>query len=97
MTDPNMTMARRAAEAAHSYTIAQATPVAPSVPVPAPEVYITRAEVARRLHRCLRTVDNWMQRGLIPYYKIGKTVSFKWSEVEAHLRDTFRVDRAGGA
>ena len=92
-----MTVARRAAEAAHAYTISQATTVAPLAPVSVPEVYIKKSEVARRLQKQVRTVDNWMKRGLLPYYKIGRTVCFKWSEVEARLRETCRVDRAGGA
>ena len=58
-----------------------------------PEVFIKKREVARRLQKQVRTVDNWMKRGLLPYYKIGRSVSFKWSEVEEHLRDTCRVRR----
>ena len=58
-----------------------------------PEVYIGKTEVARRLNKTLRTVDNWMQRGILPYYKIGRSVEFKWSEVELHLAQTCRVRR----
>lgn len=50
-------------------------------------------EVARRLNKKVRTVDNWMQQGLLPYYKIGRSVSFKWSEVEQQLRRVCRVCR----
>jgi excisionase family DNA binding protein len=42
-----------------------------------------------------RTVDDWMKRGLLPYYKVGHAVRFKWSEVEAHLAQTCRVVKAG--
>lgn len=59
------------------------------------EPFITKAEVAQRLGKRIRTVDNWMQRGLLPYYKIGRSVSFKWSEVELHLKQMCRVCRAG--
>ena len=55
------------------------------------EKYITKRDVARRLSKTVRTVDHWMRRGLLPYYKIGRTVSFKWSEVERHLGETCRV------
>jgi excisionase family DNA binding protein len=58
------------------------------------EGFIDKVEVAKRLQKKLRTVDNWMQRGLLPYYKIGRSVSFKWSEVEAHLGQTCRVCRS---
>lgn len=57
------------------------------------EGFIGKPEVAKRLNKTLRTVDNWMQRGLIPYFKIGRSVSFKWSDVEAHLAQTCRVCR----
>jgi excisionase family DNA binding protein len=57
------------------------------------EVFITKREVARRLNKDVRTVDKWMQRGILPYYKIGRSVNFKWSEVEVALARTCRVSR----
>ena len=57
------------------------------------EGFINKPEVARRLGKRLRTVDNWMQRGILPYYKIGRSVSFKWSEIETALARTCRVCR----
>lgn len=62
-------------------------------PVTPAEEFIGKSEVARRLKKTLRTVDNWMGRGLLPYYKIGRSVSFRWSEVEAHLAANYRVCR----
>ena len=56
------------------------------------EPFIGKAEVARRLGKKLRTIDNWMSRRLLPYYKIGRSVSFKWSEIEAALARTCRVN-----
>jgi len=58
-----------------------------------PEGYIGKPEIAKRLNKTLRTVDNWMQLGLLPYYKIGRSVVFKWSDVETHLAQTCRVAR----
>lgn len=55
--------------------------------------FISKREVARRLNKKVRTVDNWMRAGWLPYYKIGRTVAFRWSEVEAHLGQTCRVCR----
>ena len=57
------------------------------------EPFIDKPEVARRLNKEVRTIDNWMKRGILPYYKISRSVSFKWSEVEACLRDTCLVNR----
>jgi excisionase family DNA binding protein len=56
------------------------------------EPFITKPEVARRLNKRVRTVDNWMQQGLLPYYKIGRSVAFKWSEVERQLRQVCHVN-----
>jgi len=59
------------------------------------EGFINKVETARRLNCALRTLDTWMKRGLIPYYKISKKVGFKWSEVEVALRENSRVNRGG--
>ena len=62
-----------------------------SQPPAGAERFIGKTEVAKRLNKTIRTVDNWMQRGLLPYYKIGRSVVFKWSDVESHLSQTCRV------
>ena len=59
-----------------------------------PEPVINRREVAKRLGSGVRTVATWTKNGLIPYYKLGgKTVLYKWSEVERHLNERCRVWR----
>jgi excisionase family DNA binding protein len=55
------------------------------------EGFIEKPELARRLGKTIRTIDNWMHRGILPYYKIGRSVAFKWSDVETHLAQHFRV------
>ena len=60
------------------------------------EPFIRKPEVARRLQRQVRTVDNWMKRGILPYYKIGRSVAFKWSEIEVALARTCRIYRGRG-
>ncbi|HNW08038.1 MAG TPA: hypothetical protein PK202_14260 [Verrucomicrobiota bacterium] len=57
------------------------------------EEYIDKREVGKRLRMQPRTVDAWMRRGLLPYYKLGRVVRFKWSEVECHLSERCRVVR----
>ena len=57
------------------------------------EPYIDKGEVGRRTQMRPRTIDDWMKRGLLPYYKVGRSVRFKWSEVEAHLAANCRVCR----
>lgn len=62
-------------------------------PNPAPEGYITKEEVARRLKKTVRTVENWQRRGILPFVKAGRSVLFKWSDIEAHLQQNFRCLR----
>jgi len=57
------------------------------------EKFISKRDVARRLGKTIRTVDHWMKRGMLPHYKFGRTVSFKWSVVERRLEE-FKVDAA---
>ena len=66
-------------------------------PVIAAEPFIKKPEVAKRTQKTIRTIDGWMASGLIPYYRVGRSVLFKWSEVEAHLRDTCRICRRSPA
>jgi excisionase family DNA binding protein len=67
--------------------------VADSNQIPAGERYLSKVEVAARLGMTARTIEHWMQRGIIPYFKIGKgrraTVLFKWAEIEAHLKANY--------
>jgi excisionase family DNA binding protein len=71
------------------------TTIQPTETKPAAESegYITKAEVARRLKKTVRTIENWQRRGAIPFVKVGRSVLFKWADVEAHLHDNFRVCR----
>ena len=57
------------------------------------EEYITKEEVAARLKKTARTVENWQRRGYIPFVKIGKSVVYRWSDVLAHLEQNFRICR----
>ena len=59
------------------------------------EVFINKAETARRLGCGIRTVDAWMRLGIVPFYKVSKRVMFRWSEVQAVLERNCRVDRGG--
>ena len=61
------------------------------------EDFIGKPEIARRLNKTVRTVDNWMKRGILPYYKLGHSVVFRWSEVESYLHANCRVSFRRGA
>lgn len=32
-----------------------------------------------------RTVWEWVSKGILPHYRIGRSVFFKWSDIETHL------------
>lgn len=70
--------------------IGPGTRVGPEV-VDGVEPFIDKPEVGRRTGMRPRTIDDWMKRGFLPYYKLGRSVRFKWSEVEARLRERCRV------
>ena len=59
-----------------------------------PEGFITKPTVARRMNKCTRTIDNLMREGL-PFYKVGRSIIFKWTEIEAFLAANCRVSRRG--
>ena len=55
------------------------------------EGYINKPECARRLGKTVRSVDTYMKLGLIPFYKLGRTVAFKWSEVDEYIKSHHRA------
>lgn len=56
---------------------------------------LTKTEVAAYAQCTTRCIDNWMKLGYLPYFKIGRTVRFKVSDVDAYLIENFRVARRG--
>jgi excisionase family DNA binding protein len=59
------------------------------------EPFLTKLELAEHLGVTGRTVDNWMKKGYIPYYRIGRNIRIKLSVVEAHWDTHYRINRAG--
>lgn len=47
----------------------------------APMGYIKKHEAAKIMGCAPRTIDNWMKSGQIPYYKFGRAVLLKESEL----------------
>jgi len=43
----------------------------------------------KELSRLLKVSRPWpyimVKRGLLPYYKLGKAIRFRWSDIEAYL------------
>jgi excisionase family DNA binding protein len=59
------------------------------------EAFLTKEEVGSRLRKPVRTIEDWMRRGIIPYYKVGQAVRFRWSEVQAQFAARYRVGDSG--
>ncbi|MDB4712833.1 helix-turn-helix domain-containing protein [bacterium] len=51
-----------------------------------PIEYADRAEIAKILRVSQRYVSKLMSEGMLPYYKLGKSVRFRVSEVIAHMQ-----------
>lgn len=52
---------------------------------------ITRKETATFSGLSIRTIDELTRNGILPHYKIGKSVRYELAEVEAALRERFHV------
>ena len=61
-----------------------------------PEGFISKRDVAKRTGKTMRTVDNWMKHGILPYFKTRHSVLFKWSDVEEHYATNYRIARRSG-
>jgi hypothetical protein len=46
---------------------------------------VTEAELTKLLKICRRQLFSWRMRGLIPYFKIGKAVRFRVTDVAEAL------------
>jgi len=55
--------------------------------------YVTTDDLVDRLKVCKRTIHRWREVGLLPPpIKIGKTVRWLWTDVEAKIK-SMREDR----
>ena len=55
------------------------------------QALLTKRDIARELQLGPRTIDEWMRKGRIPFFKIGKTVRFRLADVLERL-NAFRVN-----
>lgn len=57
-----------------------------------PKHYLTKTDVARMLAVTPRTIDTWMKRGTLPYFRIGtKLVRFDEGDIRTTLETSCRV------
>ncbi len=57
----------------------------------APGAKITRQELAGHLKLSLRYIDELTRKGTLPFFKIGKSIRYELTEVEAAMRERFHV------
>ncbi len=57
------------------------------------EGFVGKTEIAKRLGKTVRTVDSWMRDGRVPFIKLGRSVLFRWSDVERHIVTHYQVLR----
>jgi excisionase family DNA binding protein len=67
--------------AASTDVLVQVRPPVPTSVAPYDPI-LTKRQLAAHMQVSLRTVQNWMEKGSLPYYKIGKTVRFRLSDVK---------------
>lgn len=56
-----------------------------------PDLVMDKDQVAGRLKISVRTLENWMAAGDIPFWRRKKLVRFYWPDVETHLRRRFGI------
>ena len=54
-----------------------------------------KKQFARRANVSVRTVDNWLADGRIPYLKIGRTVLIPWGDALSTLNRKYRLEAHG--
>ncbi len=52
---------------------------------------ITRKQLAAHCGLSLRTIDELTRNGVLPFFKIGKSIRYELPEVEVALRERFHV------
>ncbi|MCP5525161.1 MAG: helix-turn-helix domain-containing protein [Verrucomicrobiales bacterium] len=55
------------------------------------EPFLDRQEVARRFQIGSRDLAEWLKNGVLPHFRIGGKIRFRWSEIEDHLNRHCRV------
>jgi excisionase family DNA binding protein len=57
--------------------------------------YLSKAQVCEMLGVTQRTLEGWMHRGHVPYFKIGRWVRFREDDIHQHLQK-YRIQRGKG-
>lgn len=52
--------------------------------------FVTKQDIAQRFNQTARTIEVWMRTGILPYYKVGRSVFFRLGDVERHFEPQYR-------
>lgn len=63
--------------------------------LPTEAEFLTKIEVAAMLRVSPRTLDTWLQRGIVPHIRLGRSVRFSRASLTRHLE--VQTIHAGGA
>lgn len=63
---------------------AASSPIPSTAALPAERI-LTKLQVAELFQVAPRTVEVWMSRGYLPYWRLGRTVRFRLRDVQEHL------------
>jgi excisionase family DNA binding protein len=55
----------------------------------AAEPFVTMAQLMERLRVSRRTIYTWMQKGYVPYIRVGRSLRFDWKLVSERLSARF--------
>lgn len=47
--------------------------------------FLTQKELAERLNKSVRTIQNWRHQGLLPFKRMGNSIFFHWVKVKNAL------------
>ena len=53
--------------------------------------FMNKRQVARMFGATERTVESYMRRGILPFYRLGRTVRFDLGDIRSHLAQNFKV------
>lgn len=49
----------------------------------------TKQEARTKLHVCMKTLDNYLIKGILPYSRFAGKIYIKASDIEAHLQRNY--------
>jgi excisionase family DNA binding protein len=78
-------------EVAAQIGAADRSPVVAPLPQPTETALLSKKDAARFLNVSVRTIANWMTRGYLPFYRIGKIVRFRQKDILDYLNENHRL------